>query len=306
MADEKTEKKEEKKEDSARKDEHIDVATEKSSGGVGGQTLDNMLSKLDDCMKKMDAVADNMGKRMDAMDGRMDAMKGDAKKDSEKEEKEKADAAKKDADEKAEKEKADAMAKDDKARKDAEGKEGEAEKVAADKKRGDAVADSDDAVRKAIAELEKKLPGIESRLPQQISDADRDAMSDAQLRADNVFAQFGERAPHPLWNETPLPYRRRLARSLSKYSPRWKDTFDDVAESKAFDNIEKDIYADAMTAGSASDGVPDGMLRERTSRMSNGCTETRFTGHISAWMNAFIPTRRALTRLNPKPQQFGG
>lgn len=316
MADEKTEsKKEEEKKDSARKDEHIDVATEKSSGSVDGQTLDNMLSKLDDCMKKMDAVADHMGKRMDAMEGRMDSMAKDDKHrdDKARDDKARDDSKKRDDEDKEEEEKADAK-KDDASRKDKkrDDEEGEAKEVVADKKRkdddarddkkrDDAVADADEEVRKAIAELSKKIPGIEARLPQPISDADRNTLSDTQARADNVFAQFGERAPHPLWNETPLQYRRRIAKALSKHSTKWKDRFDAVADSAAFDVIEADIYSDAMIAGSAPDAVPEGMLREVTRTMPNGSKETKFIGHPSAWMNNFIPTRRALTQLNPKP-----
>lgn len=298
MADEKAEeKKEEKKEDSARKDEHIDVATEKTGGQSGGQTLDKMLSKLDDCMKKMDAVADSLGKRMDAVDARMDSMtKGDKK-----------DAAKPDAEEKKE-EKADA-------KKDAE--PGEAKEVVADKKRkddddarkdkkrDDAVAD-DDEVRKAIAELAKKIPGIEARLPQSLSDSDRNALSDAQARADNAFAQFGERAPHPQIGEKPHEYRRRLFGLLKKHSKTWKDIPEAaVADSAAFEVAEQQVYADAIAAANSGDGVPEGMLREVTRVMTNGSKETRFIGHPSAWMNNFIPTRRALTKL-AKPQSMGG
>lgn len=330
MADEKTEsKKEEKKEDSARKDEHIDVATQKTGGESGGQQLDKMLSKLDDCMKRMDVVADNFGKRMDAVEGRMDSMsksdkaradsaaKADAVKraDGHKFSKRRDDdddaayKARHDAEEKA---LCDAMeaggeAKEtvaDKAKKRrADAEEEEEKERKADKSRKDAVADDDD-VRKAIAELSKKIPGIEAALPRTLSDDDRNALSDAQARADNVFAQLGERAPHPLWNEGPTPYRRRVAKLLAKHSPKWKDHFEAVADSAAFSVAEEQIYADAMVAAHSGDAIPDGMLRAVTTELGNGAKMTSFRGHPSAWMNGFAPNRRFCTRINSKPQNL--
>jgi 8-oxo-dGTP pyrophosphatase MutT (NUDIX family) len=291
--DQMAEEKKEEKKDAAKADEHIEPAKQSSGGESGGHALDKMLSKLDDCMKKMDSVSS----RMDAMEeekkkDKADAAKADAaKKDSEKEEKkeeEKKDAASEEA----------GKAKEvvaDKKRKDAEEDE---------KKKMDAKADSNESLQRAIDELKKQFPTFEARLPKVISDEERNLLSDAQARADNVCAQFGERAPHPLPGESHKDYRRRVALKLKPHSPTWKGVnLEAIADDAAFDVAERQIYADAATAAQAPEAVPEGTLRGVTQTLGNGSKLTRFIGHPSAWMNDFIPTRRALTRLDPKANQ---
>ena len=304
MADEKTETKEEKK-DSAKKDAHIEPAAEGGGGGGAGQQPDKMLShldtamsKLDDCVKRMDS----MSTKMDTMHGRMDAMEETVKDKSKKDD----DATKKDATaEQPNEGKAKELAAD-KAKKDAaEAEEKEkADKTKKDAEKMDAAKmDADTASAKRIADLEKSIADMGMKMPKMLDDGERNALSDAQMRADNAFAMFGERAPHPINGEPSVAYRRRIAAKLKEHSPTWSLVdLGAVADATAFEKVENQIYADAATASSAPANVPEGMLRAVTREMGNGAKMTRFNGHPSAWMNGFAPMRRYLTRVNTKPQ----
>lgn len=267
-------------------DGQIDLATEGGGGGGAGEHLDMMLrglhSKLDDCMKRMDSVST----RMDSMDE--ERKKADA---AEEEERKKADRAKKDAGEETEEEKkkADAEEKEkEEAKKKADAEEEEKKKADAMKK-----ADADDSVRKAIADLQ-------ARMPKAVTADDYNAMADFQARADAVFQQHGMRAPGPLDMETPIVYRRRLDTMLKKHSKRWKDIDLVAIPDTALDNIEVEIFADANSAANDPSLVPEGRLVPRTRTLAGGHTETTFVGHPSAWMNSFAAQRRCVTSINPK------
>ena len=128
----------------------------------------------------------------------------------------------------------------------------------------------------------------------------REAFADAQSKADNALAEWGARAPAPLAGESFRRYRERLLRPLQKYSQVYKDVDLRNFPEVAFGEAEKAVYADAAIAATRDDLVPEGALRAVTKTLPNGSKETRFFGHPSAWMNHFIPTRRALVRLNPQ------
>jgi hypothetical protein len=128
----------------------------------------------------------------------------------------------------------------------------------------------------------------------------RDAFSDVQARADNALAQWGARAPAPLSGEGFRQYRQRLLRPLQKYSQIYKDVDLRSFPEVAFAQAEKAVYADAELAATRADLVSEGTLRAVTKTLPNGSKETRFIGHPSAWMETFIPTRRAVVRVDPK------
>ena len=296
MADEKTEKKEDKKADAG-----------------GGEMLDKVLShmdsissKMDDCMKRMDGV----GHRLDSMEEERKKEKTDAQA--------KADAAEKEEKEKADKAKADAakgdghidLAKGD-AKKDAEGEPGKAKEVVADKskkdadgekekdkEKGDAVGDSQD-IRDAIAKLTTTVGDLAIKMPKPIGDADYHALTEVQATADSVYAQFGERAPRPLDGENVRAYQNRLTKGLQKHSPRWKDIDLVTLADSAFGEIQNQIYADAATAASSPDAVAVGQLRPVSKQLATGHTEIRFLGQPAVWMDQFGGSRRMVKKINP-------
>ncbi|SUH14972.1 nudix hydrolase [Salmonella enterica subsp. enterica] len=55
---------------------------------------------------------------------------------------------------------------------------------------------------------------MKSRVPQELSDEERNEIADTQCKADSVFASFGERAPQPMAGERAIPYRRRIMTRL--------------------------------------------------------------------------------------------
>ena len=198
-------------------------AREKADADAG-QKLDKILECLDSTNKRMDSFEE-------------DIKKDKAKKDAEsmtEAEKVAADKAKKDADEEEKKEK-------------------EKEKADADAK---VKADNDEAVRKAIADLQAKMPKA-------ITDEDYHKMADAQGKADSVFNKFGARAPRPLEGEDLVGYRRRLSSTLKQHSPVWKDIdLTKIADDAAFAIAETQIYADADAAALNPSDLPAGALRE--------------------------------------------
>lgn len=268
MADE--EKKTEEKKPDAVETKEVD----KKSDADAGSKLDQILAKMDAMKADTDTKFADMSKRMDAFDGKKaDADKGEYEK------------------------KPDAKA-DAKADENADKKPGEAKETKADEdgknqedKKADAVArDTRDH------ELAARLAKVEARLPLAMTDAELDAMADAQSRADNVFQAFGNRAPRPMDGERLSSYQRRLATALKTHSVRWKDVdLKSFADATAFKVVEEQIYADALDAAAKPVDIPAGKLRSIVRRDQTGREVTTFHGQPSSWMAEFAGRRRRLT-----------
>lgn len=218
-----------------------------------------------------------------------------AKADEEKDAKAKAD-----AEEAAKKEKADAEAKEAeeaKAKADAEEKAAK-EKADADEK---AKADAEEAERmakeKADSDLRREIADLKSRIPVELSDAERNELADAQIKADSVFSAFGKRAPMPLSGEKPLPYRRRLMIQLQEHSADFKGVdLSAIADAQLLSIAEKQIYADAQSAASLS--VGPGQLREIKRADATGRQISTFEGDPAAAWAPFKLGKRQVLALN--------
>lgn len=280
---------------------------EKKADASGGVELDKTLKGLGDAISGMTGKMDDCMKRIDSVHSRLDSVEEERKK-------EKADAA--------EKEKADAAAKDD-TKKDAaepekkEEKKGdategktEAKEIVADRgKKGDATEEKKEEkpdakgdsldVPAAIAKLSLQLSDLSGRMPRPVGDADYRTMTDAQVKADNVFAQFGLRAPRFQDGEQPRAYRNRLANDLKKHSPNWKDIDIVAINDETFERVEQQIYGDASTQASMPEAVPVGQLRPVTRTLPSGHIQTTYNGQPAAWMDQFAPTRRYVKKINP-------
>lgn len=207
--------------------------------------------------------------------------------------------AKADAEEKA---KADAEAAEKaKADEDAARLKEEEEKTKADadaKAKADAEAEEK---AKADAELEKiraDMEEMKSRVPQELSDEERNEIADTQCKADSVFASFGERAPQPMAGERAMPYRRRIMTRLQKYSPDYKEVdLHAIADSQLLSIAEKKIYADAQ-ASAASSLEPGAGLREVIRTDATGRRISTFIGDPSATWAPFQAVSRKLAGIN--------
>lgn len=201
--------------------------------------------------------------------------------------------AKADAEEKA---KADAEAAEKaKADEDAARQKEEEEKAKADaeeKAKADAEAEEK---AKADAELEKiraDMEEMKSRVPQELSDEERNEIADTQCKADSVFASFGERAPQPMAGERAMPYRRRIMTRLQKYSSDYKEVdLHAIADSQLLSIAEKKIYADAQ-ASAASSLEPGAGLREVIRTDATGRRISTFIGDPSATWAPFQAVSR--------------
>lgn len=270
-----------------------------------GEKLDKLLSALDSMAKRMDALEAGEEKKADdemcddAGDGASTLAGGEEDRreggpervvaDKRKDESEEVEAKKADDDDDDDAKKSDDD--DDYAKK-------------ADKARRDAEEEEKEKMRKDSEEIARRIADVESRLPKRMSDADYAAMADAQARADAVYSAFGDRAPRALEGETPLAYRRRLAKGIQQHSPKWKKS--DLAliasvDSAAFAEIENDIYADALVSAKSPADIPFGELRA-VNRVDSvtGHRMTEFYGEPRSWMARFSTGRRK-AKLNLSP-----
>ena len=257
--------------------------------------------------EKVPAWADALNQRLDAMCSRMDAIENkggdksnedsvlemdrkDARKDSEEKEEKKEE--KKDSEEaaKAGEKEEKAEEKAGKAIEEAK-EEGEKEKEA--EKRADAQRRENDALRQQIAEMDKRL----SAMSRPLSHEDRDALSRAQARADQVAQMFGDHASPPLSGESPIAYRKRLAAKFQKHSASMKDVRLDSLDGAAFDLMEERIYADAQSVARSPTVAAPGRLMPIRETDSAGRTITKFTGDPMAWMGSFM-TPGMVTKIN--------
>jgi 8-oxo-dGTP pyrophosphatase MutT (NUDIX family) len=260
-----------------------------------GHNLDHELSHtLIDSMKALtDAVA-GLGRRMDAIED-IEKKRDDAKRDdSRKRDDKKRDDAKRDDDDEEDKERDDAKRKDD----DEEGEEPKElaakDKAKKDSKRDDAKRDdkkrddsrSDSAMRDRLDRIEADAREIRRAIPKDMDDDDYAAMADAQARADDVFSDFGRRAPRPLQGETPSMYERRCVRMLQDHSATWKgknitSAFTDEA---AFGIIRDQVYKEARADAANPVDIPAGQLR-MVEKRRDGHIIREFYGQPRDWMS---------------------
>lgn len=152
--------------------------------------------------------------------------------------------------------------------------------------KADSAEDSPAALRKRIAELE-------ARIPKTIGDADYFAMTDAQKRADDVYAVLGSHAPRPLPGETPALYERRVVRDLKQHSKTWKgaDVGKVFADDVAFDIVRDQVYSEAKALAMSPASVTAGTLRMITKR-SGGHEINEFVGDPRSWMDPMAGATR--------------
>ncbi|WP_199637425.1 NUDIX domain-containing protein [Serratia sp. PAMC26656] len=238
--------------------------------GVKSDTL-NEVQKMDE-----EKVLALINQALDARDARAKAdAEEKAKADAEAEEKAKAD-----AEEVEEKAKADAAETEEKAKADA----AEAEEKAK--------ADSE------LAKIRADMEELKNRVPQEISDEERNEIADTQCKADSVFASFGERAPQPMAGERAMPYRRRIMTRLQKYSTDYKEVdLHAIADSHLLTLAEKKIYADAQ-ASAASSLEPGAGLREVVRTDATGRRISNFIGDPSSCWAPFQAVSRKLAGIN--------
>lgn len=164
-------------------------------------------------------------------------------------------------------------------------------------------AGADAAKARADAEHARKdAEDLRQRMLER-SDEDHEVLAQAQARADDALLALGERSMRPVAGETPLLYRIRTARALQRHSAAWKDT--DLGllartDAKAFENVERQIYADADLAARTPSNVPAGLLREIKKRGPGGLEIVEFAGRPLAWMSDFMTPGQTTTRLGLK------
>ncbi|MGQ6297122.1 NUDIX hydrolase [Serratia sp. IR-2025] len=155
-------------------------------------------------------------------------------------------------------------------------------------------ADAEAELKKIRADMEE----MRSRIPQEISDEERNEIADTQCKADSVFASFGERAPQPMAGERVMPYRRRIMTRLQKYSADYKEVdLHTIADSQLLSIAEKKIYADAQ-ASAASSLEPGSGLREVVRTDATGRRISNFIGEPSACWAPFQAVSRKLSGIN--------
>jgi hypothetical protein len=121
---------------------------------------------------------------------------------------------------------------------------------------------------------------------------------DVQSRAETVLQALGDSAPPPaiVQGESLQSYRRRLADRLRVHSPRWGGHVAlDHFSGAALDEVENQIYADALAASRDPARVPAGTLRESIEVDRTGRRITRFVGDPENCWGAFkMPIKRIL------------
>lgn len=145
-----------------------------------------------------------------------------------------------------------------------------------------------DAERKAeMDSIRQKLDEVNNRT-RDLTDAERNEISDAEMKCDSIAHQFGEKAPRPMSGETPLAYRRRAVAKYQGHSAEWKETALAKLDSAVFAIAERQIYADAERAARRPAAAPDAPLREVQKRDAAGRIVSSFVGASpKSWMQDF-------------------
>jgi hypothetical protein len=164
---------------------------------------------------------------------------------------------------------------EEKARKDSEEKE---KREKEEKERADA--------QSTVAGLQASIKAMEARLAEVTkprSNADRDELSRVQRRAEGVAMAFGDSntISPPLYDESPIAYRKRCASAFQKHSPKAKGVELKNLDAATFEVMEELIYADAQAAARTPAALPKGRLISHEDR-STGHVITTYTGDPGA------------------------
>jgi len=160
-----------------------------------------------------------------------------------------------------------------------------------------------DAQEQTIANLTAALTALQGQMKIITSPAtmeDRNALAQAQSRADGIAGLFGNRALPPTAGESPLEYRRRLATAFKQHSPRFKAKSLAGFDADVLEMAEEQIYADAASAARAPDRAGAGILIPIVETDPAGRQITRYTGDNLAWMAPFMTGGQVGRIIRPK------
>lgn len=251
------------------------------------------------------AWADELIKGHKDMAARLDAIENGRKDGESEEERKKAEAAKRAEEEalragkkeESEEEKAIREANErkdaeEKARKDAEEKArldsmGEEErKKEEEEKRRREEHERADAQASTIRGLQEQLAAVHAQvavLTKPRTNDDRDQLSRIQRRAEGVAMAFGDSnaVTPPMFDESPVAYRKRCAALFQKHSPKAKGVNLRLLDDTTFQMVEDQIYADAQTVAASPAAMPKGRLHASMDD-STGHRVTTYTGDPEA------------------------
>lgn len=153
----------------------------------------------------------------------------------------------------------------------------------------DAMVSRYDTLSRVVLGMDKKLSHVD------MSDFDREQLTNIQVRTDDVAQYWGQRAPRFMPGETVAEYRLRCLSPYKKFSKEWKDVELSRIGTEALDVAEAQIRADAIAAARRGDDeAAQGVLREVRTVDAAGRTHISFVGD---WRTAFspwiLPTRGA-------------
>jgi hypothetical protein len=158
-------------------------------------------------------------------------------------------------------------------------------------------------MRQRLAELERGIKTESAKLNKNAAlwdpNKDREKFAAAQARCDAVAATFGSQAAPPMGGEDLLDYRVRLANSFKSYSKNVKDvdlTELATASPKAFENLEAEVYQDALAFANAPASVPALQLRTVVKKDESGREIREFIGDPGAWMSKFMSPPAKVSR----------
>jgi hypothetical protein len=172
-----------------------------------------------------------------------------------------------------------------------------------DAAREDARADSVNALRRRIDQLERS-----ARRPRTMSDDELNEIAERQQEWDRVAQMHGLRASRPLDGERIDSYDRRLAKVFQKHSPKWaNEDLSQLPTSVISKIIAPEIRADAISAAYRVEPNAGGLLREVRKTDRTGRIISEFVGPVDAENGAISPFRMpsaVVRRINTQPNQF--
>ncbi len=288
-------------------------SAETPSADAHGEKLDKILEHMGTLHAKHDALMkghEDLSRRMDALEAHVGKeepgakeeehaleVEGDAKKDSESGD----DAPGNSEGALAKEREGNDLKKNDAKRHDksAEEEEEEEERKRADAARADAAREDsarhDAAVMKQLKDAQAQI----EELRKDIANRGREAFIGAQVRADKVYAAFGDSAPRWMTGEAEEGYRVRLLTPLKKHSKTWKDVNLSTLPSDALKIAEETIYHDAIEAAAHPATGPEAGLQEVYEvEPRTGRRVSRFRGHPEACWKPFKQGVRYVSKFN--------